>query len=427
MKKKLILIFISVVVIACKNPTSEIKNNNSTKGIYEAIFIDINDTKVSDSISQDVLLEKRLLANVNLTDTDDFWGSKNSFYMHAMGTIEINKSGMYHFKLTNAGNILFRLNNKELVKNQEQHERVIDTGKMFLEKGQTIFEYEYFPGSQDPHLVLEWSKDGTNYEVVPDSLFNNLDDQIIDTWKGEVEMDTTSVKDNTLTVQEQKEGWKLLFDGKTTNGWHTYNKPGTIGRKWKAKDGMLIFEGRKRFEFLVAGRRIEIGHVDKVKDGGEDIVSDKAYENFELTLEWKVSKGGNNGIFYTVHEDEKYSEIWYTSPEMQVIDDQVHKDGLIYKHRAGDLYDLIASDPIRVRPQGNWNKVRIIKNNGKVEHWLNGTRVVSYDTNSEEWKDMISKSKFSELTNFANSGPGKIGFQDHDNEVHYKNIKIKEL
>ena len=112
---------------------------------------------------------------------------------------------------------------------------------------------------------------------------------------------------------------------------------------------------------------------------------------------------------------------------MQVMDNVGHKDGLIYKHRAGDLYDLIPADPIRVKPYGNWNKVRIIKNNGKIEQWLNGTKVVSYDTNSEEWKDLVSKSKFAEYEKFASPGPGRIGFQDHDNRVQYKNIKIKEL
>ena len=217
------------------------------------------------------------------------------------------------------------------------------------------------------------------------------------------------------------------LDGKTTNGWHTYNKPGTIGRKWKAEEGMLVFEGRNRFEFFVAGRKIELGPVDKALDGGEDIVTDEAFENFELALEWKISEAGNNGIFYTVREDKKYDENWKTSPEMQVQDNTKHKDGLIEKHRAGDLYDLIAADPIRVKPQGEWNKVRIIKNKGKIEHWLNGSKVLSYDINSDVWKDMISKSKFADLPEFGLPGPGRIGFQDHDNRVYYKNIKIKEL
>jgi len=230
-----------------------------------------------------------------------------------------------------------------------------------------------------------------------------------------------------LSEEEKKEGWKLLFDGSTTKGWHTYSKPGTIGRKWVAKDGALVFEGRDRFDFYVADRRIEIGKTDSAADGGKDIVSDEEFENFELSLEWKISKGGNNGLFYMVKEREDYDEVWKTSPEMQVMDNVGHKDGLIYKHRAGDLYDLIPADPIRVKPYGNWNKVRIVKNDGKVEHWLNGTMVVSYDINSEDWTEMVAKSKFAEYKEFGTPGPGRIGFQDHDNLVYYKNIKIKEL
>ena len=106
---------------------------------------------------------------------------------------------------------------------------------------------------------------------------------------------------------------------------------------------------------------------------------------------------------------------------------EAHKDGLINKHRAGDLYDLIASDTVWVKPQGQWNKVRLVKNRGKVEHWLNRKMILSYDLNSAAWKDMNSKSKFAEWPEFALPGPGRIGIQDHDNRVYYKNIKIKEL
>ncbi|MBT8271925.1 MAG: DUF1080 domain-containing protein, partial [Bacteroidia bacterium] len=197
--------------------------------------------------------------------------------------------------------------------------------------------------------------------------------------------------------------------------------------KWKAKDGTLMFEGRERFTFDVSGRRIEVGNTNKRADGGEDIVTDEYFENFELVLEWKISEAGNSGIFYTVQDGMQYDEVWKTSPEMQVMDNQLHKDGLIRKHRAGDLYDLIPSDTVRVKPQGQWNKVRIVKDRGRIEHWLNGKIVLNYNLNSEAWKDMISKSKFAALPEFASPGPGRIGIQDHDNRVYFKNIKIREI
>ena len=429
MNKLVVLIAVSLSILGCKkgenkNATSQVEK----PGIYEVIFIDVNNTRIPDDIDPKVLKESRLFSNLNLTKSDQFWNSKNNFYAHGMGSIKTQESGEYYFRLTSAGKILFKLNNKDLVKVEELDKKEVTNKSAFLDSGVTVFEFEYFPGRMDPYLVLEWSTDGENYEVVPDNVFSNMDALNVQPWQSdEATTNADAQEDNRLSDAEIKEGWKLLFDGETTKGWHTYNKPGTIGSKWKAENGALVFQGRNRFEFFVAGRKIEIGSTDKVKDGGEDIVSDEAFENFELNLEWKISKGGNNGLFYTVKEMKEYDEIWKTSPEMQVMDNNGHKDGLIYKHRAGDLYDLIASVPLRAKPYGNWNKVRIIKNNGKIEHWLNGSKVVSYDLNTEEWKELLSKSKFAEYKDFASPGPGKIGFQDHDNKVHYKNIKIKEI
>lgn len=429
MNKLIIIFIIALTVISCKNEKKgEAVAVEEKTGVYEAIFIDVNNTEIPDDINPDVLMEKKLLVNLNLVEAEQFWSAKSNYYVHGMGSITIEAAGKYFFRLTSNGKLLFRLNNKELVKIEEINKKEVNSESMYLDAGPTVFEFEYFPGTMDPYLLLEWSKDGENYEVVPDDVFNNLDALTAMPWEGDDDSSSADTQaDNTLSETEKKEGWKLLFDGKTTKGWHTYLKPGTIGKKWVAKDGALVFEGRDRFQFFVADRKIEIGPTDKIKDGGEDIVSDESFENFELNLEWKISKGGNNGIFYTIKEIEEYDEIWKSSPEMQVMDNVGHKDGLIYKHRAGDLYDLIASDPIRVKPYGNWNKVRIIKKDGKIEQWLNGTKVVSYDTNSEEWKDLVSKSKFAEYEKFASPGPGRIGFQDHDNLVSYKNIKIKEL
>lgn len=426
MNKLIIIFIIALTVSSCKTEKKEEVTVDQKAGVYEAIFIDVNNTKIPDDINQDVSMEKKLLMNLNLVESDQFWSDKSNYYVHAMGSISLEAAGTYFFRLTSSGKLLFRLNNKELVKIEEINTKEVNIESVYLDAGPTVFEFEYFPGTMDPYILLEWSKDGDNYEVVPDHMFNNLDALTAMPWEGGDKATSTDAQvDNTLSDTEKKEGWKLLFDGKTTEGWHTYLKPGTIGKKWVAKDGALVFEGRDRFQFFVADRKIEIGPMDKKKDGGEDIVSDESFENFELTLEWKISKGGNNGIFYTIKDD--YDEIWKSSPEMQVMDNVGHKDGLIYKHRAGDLYDLIASDPIRVKPYGHWNKVRIIKNNGKIEQWLNGIKVVSFDTNSEEWQDLVSKSKFAEFEKFASPGPGRIGFQDHDNLVYYKNIKIKEL
>ena len=238
---------------------------------------------------------------------------------------------------------------------------------------------------------------------------------------------------NSLTEKEKSEGWQLLFDGKTLNGWHTYNDPGKIGSKWQVIDSTLsmIGYGDYYLTYFIDGTRFYYSGLDadkKRKLGGMDIVTDESFENFELSLEWKISKYGNSGLFYTVQEIPEYVDGWNSSPEMQIMDNQGHKDGLIYRHRTGDLYDLISSNKPMARPAGEWNQVRVIKNKGKVEHWLNGVKVLDYDLNSPEWSTMIDDSKFLPYKeNFGKSGPGKIGLQDHDDQVWFRNIKIHIL
>lgn len=427
--KLFILLVVTASFVACKNEKKvESKVTDDVVGVYEAVFIDVNNTIIPDDIDPNVLIERKQLGNLNLTETDHFWHGKTNYFVHAMGSLSVQESGKYYFRLTGNGKLMFRMNNNTLFDFKKNDKKDVQVASLDLDAGFKTFEFQYFPGSMTPYILVEWSRDGENFEVIPDELFGDLDRIIAKPWiNDEITPEVKKQEDNTLSEAEKKEGWRLLFDGKTTNGWHTYLKPGHIGKKWVAKDGALVFEGRDRFIYFVADKKMEWGPTDKVKDGGEDIVSDEAFENFELEMEWKISKGGNNGIFYTIKENEDYDEVWKTSPEMQVMDNVGHKDGLIYTHRAGDLYDLIAADPVRVKPYDTWNKVRIVKIDGKIEQWLNGTKVVSYDTNSSEWTEMVSKSKFAEYKDFASPGPGRIGFQDHDNLVYYKNIKIKEL
>lgn len=161
-------------------------------------------------------------------------------------------------------------------------------------------------------------------------------------------------------------------------------------------------------------------------DGG-DIVTDEEFENFEFNIEWKISPCGNSGIIYNVVEDPKYEYVWHTGPEMQVLDNVCHPDSRNPSHRAGDLYDLIISSFEAAKPAGQWNKVRIIQNNGNVEHWLNGVKVVEYDKASKSYLDLIAKSKFKDMPGFGIAPKGRISLQDHGDKVWYRNIKIKNL
>ena len=211
------------------------------------------------------------------------------------------------------------------------------------------------------------------------------------------------------TIQAQK-GFKALFDGKTTKGWHSYGK-NSAGAGWKAENGVLHFDP------------------DAVKDGqGGDLVTNAEYANFHLKLDWKISPNGNSGILFYVKEDAvKYPNTFSTGLEMQVLDNDGHPDGKITKHRAGDLYDLIQSKSEPVKPVGEWNSAEIISKNGKLTLILNGVVVVETVLWDDNFKKLIDGSKFATWRGFGTFKKGKIALQDHGNSVWYRNIVLKQL
>jgi hypothetical protein len=217
--------------------------------------------------------------------------------------------------------------------------------------------------------------------------------------------------DNQLTKQEKKEGWKLLFDGKTTKGWHTYLRD-TVGSRWQVKNGALVYDP------------------SQPKNGGGDIVTNDVYENYELELEWKISSGGNSGIIFDVQEDPKYKATYLTGPEMQVLDNINAEDNKKENHLAGCLYDLSGSAAIsKPVPVGGFNKVRIIQKDGHLTLWLNGIQTFDGQIGSDEWKAMIANSKFknASFADFAKVAKGKIALQEHPGSSEWKNIKIRQL
>ena len=225
--------------------------------------------------------------------------------------------------------------------------------------------------------------------------------------------DKTEVVIETVTTTEQKEsGFYSMFDGKTTNGWHTYNTD-TIGTNWKIEGGALRLNATK-----VKGWQ---------SSAGGDIVYDSTYENFHFKTDWKIADSGNSGIIFYVQEDPIFEHAWHTGMEMQVLDNARHPDAKIPKHRAGDLYDLIACSTETVKKAGEWNHAEIISNRGKLELILNGTTVVSTTLWDDNWKKLIAGSKFKSRTGFGTFTSGKIALQDHGNNVWYKNIMIKRL
>jgi hypothetical protein len=208
-------------------------------------------------------------------------------------------------------------------------------------------------------------------------------------------------------------GWISLFDGKSTNGWHTYGKT-TVGQAWKVEDGALRLDASKK-----SGWQIE---------GGGDILTNESFRDFHLKLEWKIAAKGNSGIIFWVQDEpSKYKYIWETGPEMQVLDNAGHPDAQNIKHLAGDLYDLISAKEGVVKPAGQWNLAEIISKKGKLTFRLNGQKVLQTTYGDDGWAKMIAGSKFKSMPDFGKKFSGHIGLQDHGDEVWYRNIMIKKF
>ncbi len=206
---------------------------------------------------------------------------------------------------------------------------------------------------------------------------------------------------NTLTASEQAAGWRLLFDGRTTAGWRGW-KQATIPSGWRVVDGALTRVGR-----------------------GGDIITTQKFRSFELSLEWSIAPGGNSGIFYRASEND--DAIYWTAPEMQVLDDARHADGKSRLTAAGANYGLHPAPSGIVRPAGQWNRVRLIVNGRKVEHWLNDVRVVQYEFWSPDWEMRVHGSKFAPHPRYGRNAEGYIGLQDHGDRVAFRSIKIRIL
>ncbi|WP_272957162.1 3-keto-disaccharide hydrolase [Zunongwangia profunda] len=242
------------------------------------------------------------------------------------------------------------------------------------------------------------------------------DEETVDT-AANTEETVAATSPNQLSEKEKEEGWRLLFDGKSTDGWRGYLKDSFPEKGWIIEDGALKVQGAGTGE---AGN-------------GGDIIFDEEFKDFELSLEWKISEGGNSGIFYLAEEIEG-EPIFTSAPEMQILDNDRHPDAKLGKdgnRQAGSLYDLIPARPQNAKPVGEWNKVSVLVYRGTVVHTQNGENVVEYHLWTDEWKEMIKDSKFKDWKSFLNAGgddkKGYIGLQDHGDDVWFRNIKIKEL
>ena len=206
---------------------------------------------------------------------------------------------------------------------------------------------------------------------------------------------------NTLTSEERAAGWRLLFDGRTTEGWRGFRQD-HLPEGWQVVDGTL----------------------ERVDQGG-DIITVDQFDDFELSPEWKVEAAGNSGLFFRATEE--VSTIYLAAPEMQILDDAGHADGLSQMTAAGSNYALHPAPEGVVRPAGEWNHFRLVVQGARVEQWMNGVHVVTYELWSPEWEELVAASKFAAWPEYGRATRGHIGLQDHGDPVWFRNIKVREL
>lgn len=217
-------------------------------------------------------------------------------------------------------------------------------------------------------------------------------------------------KQNTLTQKEQEEGWQLLFDGKTMTGWRDYNGT-SLTEPWHVVDGCIQAKGEG-------------------SDGNGYIVTDKEYENFELSWDWKLSKGGNSGMIYHVVERPEFNVPYVTGPEYQLIDEPNFAEGKLEDwQKLGVDYAMHLPDTtlMKINPYGEWNNSKIVFDNGHVEHWLNGVKILEFEAWTDDWFARKNSGKWAHAPEYGLAKKGLICLQDHGSPASFRNIKIKEL
>jgi hypothetical protein len=219
--------------------------------------------------------------------------------------------------------------------------------------------------------------------------------------------------DNTLNDKEIKDGWKLLFDGKTSSGWMNAKTKQFPSNGWEIKDGMLM-----------------VNPAAKTQGGGGDIVSTTKYKSFELSVDFRYSPGANSGIKYFVDTERDNGQYTSIGCEYQILDDRLNadaKEGIGGNRTLSGLYDLIAPKNVKDNGPDKWNTATIIVKGNHVQHLLNGVVTVEYERGNQAWKDLVATSKFKKIPGFGENAEGRILLQDHGNVVGFKNIKIREM
>ena len=207
------------------------------------------------------------------------------------------------------------------------------------------------------------------------------------------------------TPSSAESDWTVLFDGSGLDAWRNYKSDSVA---WRVEDGALNTTG-----------------------GSGDLITKETFGNFELEFDWRITEGGNSGVIYLAQESDEYNSTYETGPEYQLIDDKsygtVHNVELEKNQMSGANYALDEPQNVQLKPLGEYNQSKIVVNEGHVEHWLNGQKVVEYDLWTDEWNARVAETKFKDMPDYGKSKSGHIALQDHGDPVWFKNIRIRRL
>jgi hypothetical protein len=343
----------------------------------------------------------------------DFKPFVDDFLVLVDGDFIIEKSGDYAFRLSSDDGSQLWIDGHMVIDHDGLHGAEPKLGSVTLAKGMCSFQVKFFERSVDEKLVLEWKVPGaSDFVVVPKGSMQSTwpANRVISSGVKQVAPAFVKKQDvgpepssphNQLTAGQKSEGWTLLFDGADASSmWRGYRKE-HLPEGWVAQDGLLV------------------------RTGGGDIITREQFDDFDFYVDWRVDAGGNSGIFINGTEDG--GAIWETAPEMQILDNIGHSDGITALQSAGANYALHAPPVDSSRGAGQWNRARIRIEGDHVQYWLNGVETADYVIGSDDWNARVAGSKFTHMPMYGTKSKGHIGLQDHGDRVSFRNIRIRRL
>jgi len=343
----------------------------------------------------------------------DFLPFEDDFLVMVDGSFVIDTPGDHEFRLTSDDGSQLWIDGRTIIDHDGLHGAEPKTGAVTLAKGDHPFQVKFFERLVNEKLLLEWRPPGqTEFVVVPKSAMRSEwpDERVITSGVKRVAPAFRVKHDvgpeprgphNWLSDSQAADGWMLLFDGTTaTDAWRGYRKK-DLPAGWVVRDGTLI------------------------REGGGDIITREQFDDFDFFIDWRVEAGGNSGIFFNGTEDGNY--IWETAPEMQILDNIGHSDGVTGLQSAGTNYGLHAPPVDSSRIAGQWNRARIRVQGDHVQYWLNGVQTADYVIGSDDWNARVAGSKFTHMPMYGTKSKGHIGLQDHGDRVSFRNIRIRRL